>query len=65
MVHSDGLNIVNKVIVARHYQAMKENNPEAYRLLVESLTRVVNLGSKVEADQSAELALARTSLSEH
>lgn len=43
-------NIVSSMKLVKGLQTLKKESPEEYRALVESLTRVVNLGAKSDAD---------------
>ena len=56
----DHLNVYYIVDSAKQLQALKHAQASAYRTMVEAMTRVVNLGSKVEADQQVDLNLADT-----
>ena len=46
--------------VAKLWQSYKQQHPASYRQLVEALTRVVNLGAKVEEYSELSLELAQT-----
>lgn len=59
-IHSHRANIFAGVQFARSIQQLKEKSPEEYRNLVESLTRVVNLGAKVLGDGKFDDTKAQT-----
>ncbi|XJS11517.1 glycine--tRNA ligase subunit beta [Aerococcaceae bacterium WGS1372] len=53
-------NIVSSMRLVKDMQILKKNSPEEYRALVESLTRVVNLGAKSEVDGTIDESMAQT-----
>lgn len=57
---SKHLNVVRLIETARLLQAHKKEQPANYRSTVEALTRVLNLGSKVESENELDLTLAQT-----
>lgn len=53
-------NIVSSMKFVKGLQALKKESPEEYRELVESLTRVVNLGAKNEVFDAIDESMAQT-----
>lgn len=64
-IQSRQANIVAGVNFVRGIQSLKKESPEVYRNLVESLTRVVNLGSKHVLDIPIDLSIAQTDSERH
>ena len=54
------LNVYYIVDSAHQLQELKDTQASDYRMLVEAMTRVVNLGSKVEESHEVKLNLAET-----
>ncbi|UUX34610.1 glycine--tRNA ligase subunit beta [Fundicoccus culcitae] len=60
VLESYHLDINRHIQFANGLQSLKNNAAENYRLMVEALSRVVNLGVKVESSTEPSLALAQT-----
>lgn len=57
---SNRLSIKQMIATAHLLQQLKQKTPETYRQMIESITRVVNLGIKVEAINPIDATLAQT-----
>lgn len=56
----DHLNLHQMVATAHELNVFKETEPETYRQVVEAITRVVNLGAKVEVAGQLDVSLSQT-----
>lgn len=54
------LNVYYMIEAANHLQAIKQDEADTYRAMAEALTRVVNLGVKVEGTAAIDSTLAQT-----